>query len=545
MASSATARLRGASLLVSLQLASRLIAFLVNQLLLIRRLSAPQLGLAAKLDASAQTVLFLARDGLRVAVPRLRDPSPQAVVNLGYLATFFGALALIVVVVFVDLGGASLPVYVVAALLELLAEPAFLLIQAKLRFGTRALAESVAGLVRCLVVSVVVGSSSFIDDADVMPFALGQLAYALALLFVYNMAVYRLASALGFSLLPRPMSGTAFFVGGYLHRPAVRFAASVSAQGLVKHLLTQGDTLLVTVLASTHVQGVYALANNYGGLLARLLFQPVEESCRGYFSLLLSPEHEKQTNTDSSDDDAARRAVKQTDPDTTSPKQQPTADSPLVEARHSLATLARLYLILSSVVVALGPVAAPPLLALVAGPRWSAAGAGSVLAIYSLYVPFLALNGLAEAFVASVADEPQLHRQSLFMAVFSLVFAVAAFVLMRVLGFGAHGLVVANMINLLCRICWCAVFIKAYFRRHRLTFSLTALFPRYTLGAALAVGAALARMRVLDRAESEPVLTLAKVAAWAIPLLAIIIFFERSLLLHCFHTVRGQEAVKR
>ncbi|RCI12860.1 hypothetical protein L249_0564 [Ophiocordyceps polyrhachis-furcata BCC 54312] len=535
---SASARLRGASVLIALQLASRLTSFLANQLLLIRRVTAPQLGQAAKLDASAQTVLFFARDGLRVAVPRVaadeRALSPQALVNLGYLASLLGAALVSVlrlVFSFRDGGGggggdgASLAVYAAAAVVELLSEPAFLLMQARLSFGPRAAAESVAGLTRVLVVFLAVSSSR---SEDVMPFALGQLAYASSLLVVYAVAARRLA--IDFSLLPRRIRrgpSASFVGGGYLYRPAVRLACSVTAQGLVKHLLTQGDTLLVAVLASPTVQGVYALANNYGGLLARLLFQPVEESCRGYFSLLLSPE-QQQTTDDAHDE-------KQKGPD----------HKALVEARDSLSILTSLYLVLSSVVVAIGPFAAPPLLTLVAGHRWSAAGAGSVLATYSLYVPFLAINGLAEAFVASVADERQLHHQSLGMAVFSLVFAAAAFVFMRVFGLGAHGLVIANMINLLCRICWCAVFIKAYFRTRRVDFSLTALLPRYTVGAAVAVGTTLARMHVLDGAESEPVLTLATIAAWTVPFLAIVLFFERSLLWQCLHSIRGQEAVKR
>ncbi|KAF4592231.1 oligosaccharidyl-lipid flippase [Ophiocordyceps camponoti-floridani] len=492
MPSPAKSRLRGASLLITLQLTSRLITFTANQVFLLRHVTAPQLGHAARLEASAATVLFLARDGLRVAVPRVRRPEPQTLVNLGYLSAAVGAVVLAVGLL--GWGGG--------------------------RLGA-GFAESAAVLARCLVLFLAVRSWADGDGENehrVLPFALGQLAYALTLLITYTITLYRLASALKFSLLPRASSS------GYLDGGAVRLAASVSAQGIVKHLLTQGDTLLVAVLAPPRVQGVYALANNYGGLLARLLFQPIEESCRGYFSLLLSPEKQSSTEKDDGPSEAKVAAV--------------------VEASRSLAVLARLYLLLSVIVVSLGPFAAPPLLALVAGGRWSDAGAGRVLATYSLYVPFLALNGLAEAFVASVATERHLRRQSLAMAVFSIVFAVAAGLLMRVLGWGAHGLVVANMVNLLCRICWCAVFIKDYFGRRSHAFSLTALFPRHAFAAASAIAAVLVRLRLHHGAESEPIRTLAMVAAWAIPLLAITAFLERDLLLQCLHSVRGKEASK-
>ena len=72
------------------------------------------------------------------------------------------------------------------------------------------------------------------------------------------------------------------------------------AQSVVKHVLTQGDTFLVSLLSTPEVQGTYALANNYGGLLARLLFQPVEESSRTYFSRVLSRAESPPTSSTSS-----------------------------------------------------------------------------------------------------------------------------------------------------------------------------------------------------------------------------------------------------
>ncbi|KAL7524492.1 hypothetical protein ACHAXR_001708, partial [Thalassiosira sp. AJA248-18] len=55
-------------------------------------------------------------------------------------------------------------------------------------------------------------------------------------------------------------------------------------QGLFKHALTEGDKIVLSALAGSYDQGVYALAASYGGLAARLLFQPMEENARLLFS---------------------------------------------------------------------------------------------------------------------------------------------------------------------------------------------------------------------------------------------------------------------
>ncbi|KAG5921549.1 hypothetical protein E4U42_005806, partial [Claviceps africana] len=84
---------RGASLLILLQVASRLVTFVANQLLL-RYLTAPLLGLATQLEVYYLSVLFFSRESLRVAVQRHgQRAGGQAVVNLGFLAVGLGVVA--------------------------------------------------------------------------------------------------------------------------------------------------------------------------------------------------------------------------------------------------------------------------------------------------------------------------------------------------------------------------------------------------------------------------------------------------------------------
>lgn len=237
---------------------------------------------------------------------------------------------------------------------------------------------------------------------------------------------------------------------------------SLFVQSIVKHALTQGDTFLITALAPPVAQGIYALANNYGGLLARLILQPIEESSRNKFGKLLSAV-----------DGAPSKAN-------------------VREARDDLYMLLRSYVLLSVCVVSAGPTVAPLLLEVVAGSRWTTSGAGNVLATYCYYIPLLAFNGLTEAFVSSVATESEVNRQSVWMLAFSAGFAGSAFLFLRVLDMGAEGLVWANVLNMSFRLLWSTTFITSYLRRHGSSVSFQKMMPTgLTVAAGLGTFAAL------------------------------------------------------
>ncbi|KAG6253472.1 hypothetical protein E4U24_008240 [Claviceps purpurea] len=559
---------RGASLLILLQVTSRLVTFVANQLLL-RYLTAPLLGLATQLEVYYLSVLFFSRESLRVAIQRqgkqtvhhaekagkdaaksqqqAASRDDQAIVNLGFLAIGLG--------IFVSIGlgwlylahGVSdstrqttphlttaLYLYGIASFIELLSEPCFVLMQTRLAFGTRATAESVATFLRCIVV---VGSAVWASGRGVslglLPFALGQLTYGTALLVVYLISGYGLASSCGFSLLPHPVSTDGDFIASYLYRPTLRLAGSMMAQSLFKHLLTQGDTFLISLFSTPEIQGNYALANNYGGLIARLLFQPVEESSRSYFSNLLS----RASFSAPRGADAAAASAAKDDQEIPSPE--------VKEARQSFRTLTRLYLILSAVVVAIGPFASPSLIALVAGRRWALEGAGHVLGVYCFYIPFLALNGITESFVASVASEADVHRQSLWMGAFSLAFAASAFIFMHMFPLGAQGLVLANIVNMNCRIVWSFAFVQAYFRKNKADMPLKSIIPAGTIALALSTLVMLYRLDILERGISDPVITLIKLAAYAVALLSAIVMLERAFFYDCFHSIVGRKSARQ
>src|ERR1700712_2596535 len=79
---------KGASFLILLQVASRGFTFLVNQILL-RFLSPELLGLSTQLELYSITVLYFARESIRVACQR-QSKDAQPVINISYLSILFG-----------------------------------------------------------------------------------------------------------------------------------------------------------------------------------------------------------------------------------------------------------------------------------------------------------------------------------------------------------------------------------------------------------------------------------------------------------------------
>ncbi|KAF1840265.1 Rft-1-domain-containing protein [Cucurbitaria berberidis CBS 394.84] len=482
-----SASAKGATFLILLQVASRALTFAVNQVLL-RFLSPELLGVSAQLELFSISVLYFARESLRVALQR-QAHGTQAVVNLSYLAVFFGTpLAYLLALLWLRSGTPDVPyfveslvIYCLATFIELLSEPAFSAVQQKLLYKIRASAESTATLLRCFgTCGSAILASRYSVDIGVLPFAIGQLTYALALFVVYFYQTWPVAKADGFSLFPEkaPLTKENSSSMNYFSAPLLRLTGSLTLQSALKYILTQGDSLLITGLASLADQGAYALTSNYGGLIARTLFQPIEESSRNMFAKLCASV-EPPSTAKGADKSKATKEQKQN----------------LAQASNVLSTILRLYAIISLFATTLGPVLAPHLLSIVAGEKWSATSASKVLSTYCFYIPFLAINGVTEAFVAAVATNKELYAQSVSMGIFFALFAGSAWFFIGQLELGGNGVVLANMVNMGLRMVWNTWFIKRFFGQRDMQFSVLETLPSLTAWAPAIIVPTLMRTR--------------------------------------------------
>lgn len=533
-----SASAKGATFLILLQVASRALTFVVNQVLL-RFLSPELLGVSAQLELFSISVLYFARESLRVALQR-QAHGTQAVVNLSYLAVITGlpltyALASIWLrsdTPKVPYFAEALGLYCVATIVELLTEPFFSAVQQKLLYKVRASAESSATLLRCFGTCGSAILASYVGiDIGVMPFAFGQLAYALGLLAVYFTNMSSAARSEDFSLLPEKLLATkeSAVTFRYFSTPLLRLTGSLTLQSALKYILTQGDSLLITSYTSLADQGAYALASNYGGLIARMLFQPIEESSRNMFAkLCATPQSAPDTN--------------KIDGDQQSQEQKRN----LAQAAKVLTIILRLYFIISLLAMALGPTLAPLLLSIVAGRKWSATNASKVLATYCYYIPFLAINGVTEGFVAAVATNKELYAQSISMGFFFAAFAGSAWFFLGQLQLGGSGVVLANTVNMALRIVWNTWFINRFFGQSKTSFRLLDALPSITSLAPAAIVPTMMqlvpRFRFLTRFGilGELVSVGAVAGLYAVHIL----FFERQFLIECYQMLKPARAAQ-
>lgn len=427
-------------LLVQLQLAARLSTFVLNQLLV--RLTSPAVFGAAsiQLELLLGVVLSAARDGVRAATLRSErassdsgslDPAQQQTHNLSFLSVGAGlVLAPAAAWIYMTrLAPASLALspylavsvglYLFGGVLELLSEPLFNHAQAAGRVELRVRAEGASLVVNCVVVLVSIVRPRWMmipifDTADkydyaLVAYGLGRTAMGLTVLAVYVGAYIGSVGWGGLYAVALPKYAQLAGDKARLFSPSgLSLVAALSQQALCKYTLGELDKLAVARLGSLEDQGGYALASNYGSLVARILFFPVEEASRIQFARDLgglSEVHEKDTKMD-----MVKNEVVQTSLDSSS---------------SQLSEILRLLILLGAFFAAFGPSLAPWAIWLLAGPGWAcspASVAGFQLGVYALYVPVMGINGSSEGFLTATASPRVLRNYTFLLTLSSAAF---------------------------------------------------------------------------------------------------------------------------
>ncbi|KAF8558427.1 Rft-1-domain-containing protein [Imleria badia] len=463
-----TRSLGSARSLIGLQLVSRLVTFVLNQGLV--RLASPQAyGTAAvQFELLMSTILFLSREGIRNSLLRVwpqqtnvDKPSSAISVaqcaNLAALPFFFGLpTTLVTIAIYASSASettASQPhfhlallSYATAAVAELLSEPMHNRAMGEVRTDVRVRAEGLGIIVKTITTYLILlydNKSGYSGELALMAFALGQLAYSAAVFWVYKSRFPD--SNLWPTSLPEQQRTSkkhlwSRLVVKFFDPDALHLSMTMTSQSMVKHFLTEGDKFLVSYWSPLQDQGGYAIAVNYGSLIARIIFQPIEEMCRVYFSKVLSgTTSEKSSTTNTSGNLAV-----------------------LSQTSGAIASLLSVQIAFSMLVVTFGSSYLPIVLQLLLPAQYISTSAPQVLTAWIWYIPVLALNGGLEAFYSSVATPQDLRTQSRWMLAFSVIYILSASALYNI-GFGDTSLVYANIANLTARIWYTATFIEVYF----------------------------------------------------------------------------------
>jgi oligosaccharide translocation protein RFT1 len=225
---------------------------------------------------------------------------------------------------------------------------------------------------------------------------------------------------------------------------------ALTKQSLVKQVLTEGDKFVVTRFGKSDQDlASYAVALNYGSLVARIIFQPLEESSRLYFSSFTT---------------------------TTSSSRLRSLDSISIHLSNVLIFYSHFSLILIFLVP---PYISPLLNLLLGSTNWgqhSNSSVSSTLKSYVYSLPFLAFNGVLEAGLQSFADQIWLKRYSRWMVICTIGF-LATFVWYNnhdadgssgssdTSTTASKGLILGNCVNMGMRIGFSSLFLFNYFVR--------------------------------------------------------------------------------
>ncbi|XP_053456849.1 protein RFT1 homolog [Nycticebus coucang] len=445
------ARLASSGLLM--QVLFRLITFVLNAFIL-RFLSKEIVGVVnVRLTLLYSTTIFLAREAFRRAClsgDTQRDWSQTLnllwlTVPLGmFWSLFLGWVWLQLLEVpdpnIVPNYGTGVVLFGLSAVVELLGEPFWVLAQAHMFVKLKVIAESLSVILKSVLTAFLV---LWLPHWGLYIFSLAQLLYTTILVLCYVIYFTKLlGSPVSTKQQILPVSRIADLLpnvtrsGAFLNWKEAKLTWSFFKQSFLKQFLTEGERYVMTFLNVLNFgdQGVYDIVNNLGSLVARLIFQPVEESFYVFFAKVL--EREK---------------------DATLQKQEDVAVAAMV-----LEFLLKLALLAGLTITVFGFAYSQLALDIYGGVMLSSGSGPVLLRSYCFYVLLLAINGVTECFTFAAMSKEEVDRYNFTMLALSSSFLVLSYIL--TCWCGSVGFILANCFNMAIRITQSLFFIHHYYR---------------------------------------------------------------------------------
>ena len=452
----------GVRWLFLLALFQKALTFIMNQYL-IASVGPSIFGqVAIQLELVLSTFLFLSREGIRISAMResiVSDYDRNILVTLSWIPSVAISITIIVMMLskswsFPHYDVSVILLYSLGALIESLSEPFFNYFQNSSYLLPKMRAE-LFGILTKTIVTII--SVSFLR-IGILGFGYAQISYGLAYLITMVCFVPH-ASKKSQSEKPLTLSDfqpdfARLFMNIFSSKLSLSQQRMISTaytaflSCVLKHLLTEADKITLTLFATYSDQGLYAIACNYGSIVARIIFLPIEDMSRlsfsklaAEYSTLLSQPATGKEGTDSINKQAAivLRAL-----------------------QSQLVKLLAFQCAISIVFPVIGVQYMDVFVRFALGGKWQRAQTVQALQTYCIYIFFLALNGVSEAFVQAVTPHGSFRRLNVGLFLSTAVFVSVAAGTMR--QFGTNGVIVANICSMACRIVWNGVWINLLFR---------------------------------------------------------------------------------
>ena len=177
---------------------------------------------------------------------------------------------------------------------------------------------------------------------------------------------------------------------------------SAFQSSVFKHIVTEADKITLVLLSSSSDQGLYAIASNYGSIIARIVFLPMEDMARIAFAKSTAPIGLAMKASKDEDSRAELGVL-------------------LKLLLHSLIKLLALLSAIGILFPTFGMPYVDVFVRFALGQKWQSVETVYALQTYCIYIFFLAVNGMSEAFVQSVTPYSSFLRLNIGLLLSSAV----------------------------------------------------------------------------------------------------------------------------
>lgn len=461
-------------------IAQKLIMFIFNQAVI--AFTSPEIlgKIAIQSELFLSTILFISREGIRIGCLRYSIQFPQQqqyLVNISWIPVLLISILTFSMFAFKEFSLTDdvivLLCYGIASVIECASEPWYNLYFNQMYIAPKLSSETFGLLAKSCVAFFCVGVLGY----GTLGFGLSQIAYALSYSFVMlsymkpfqaylatnNVSSTTLSIQLA-SFLPHSVKNPAIIstssrltrqLSQWTDIQLLQTTGSITFSSFLKHIITEADKIILTFFATSYQQGIYAITGNYGSLVARLFFLPLEDATRLSFSKLrnaleesIQPILQNESNNSAISNDMN---IDEKEKKMNSLIMQ---DDNYQQMKALMIEMLRIVLFFGLIIVIFGPSYIELGLSYIfrRSTQWKVSEISTALIFYCYYLFGMGMNGIIEAILQSMMSNKGFFLVNIGFFCSSVTFFFVGLTCIDT--YGSVGIIIANICALVMRMSW-------------------------------------------------------------------------------------------